>query len=180
MKTKIFLYSKNNQQKIALLFLGLAVAGAAMALYMWLWTDRIRIKTMVGGIFLTILGLVFFLKWAFAPKRENETAVVISDEGITANTTPIAKGAGLIEWADIEAIQLYTRLLEIRVSNPDKYAGRMKSFFVRDTFLKAVKGTVKISLTETNATYNEVLDILEPYAQQHTIHINKETAGSRK
>ena len=163
MQTKTFIYSKSNQRNIAFLFLGLGAIGAALALYMWLWADPILLSVLVGGIFLAILGIIIFLKLMFAPKKENETAITISKEGITATTTPVAKAAGLIEWNDIANINLLTKSLEVTLINPEKYAARMKNFFVRDTFMKSLKGTVRISFMETNASYNEIAEILKKY-----------------
>lgn len=166
MQTKTFIYSKSNQRNIAFLFLGLGVLGAALALYMWLWANPILLKVLVGGAFLAVLGIIVFFKLMFAPKKESETAITVSDKGITATTTPVAKAAGLVEWADIEDIQLYTKLIELKLTNPEKYAARMKIFFVRDTFMKSLKGTVRISFMETNASYNEIAEILKQYTNK--------------
>ncbi len=163
MQTKSFIYSKGKQTNIALLFLMLAIVGAGVAFYMWFWADPLNLSVLVGGVFLSLLGLIVFLKLILAPSKENETAITISDKGITAGTTPVAKAAGLIEWTDITHIQLYQHLLEIQVKDPEKYAARMKRFFVRDTFLKSLNGTIKISIKETNASYDEVKKLLQQY-----------------
>lgn len=163
MQTKTFNYSKGNQKNTGVKFLLLAVLGAGLALYMWLWADPVNITILVGGVFLTFMGLVVFLKLTLAPRKENETAITISDQGIIASTTPIAKAAGRIEWPDVARVQLYDRLLEIQVKDSEKYAARMTNFFVKDTFLKALKGTIKISFVETNATYEELKVLLQQY-----------------
>lgn len=163
MQTKTFTYNKGKQKNTGVKFLMLAILGAGLAIYMWLWADPINIIVLVGGVFLTLLGLVVFLKLTLAPRKENEIAISVSDQGITASTTPVAKAAGLIEWADITHVQLYERLLEIQVKDPEKYAARMTNFFVKDTFLKALKGTIKISVMETNATYEELKALLQQY-----------------
>lgn len=168
---KTFSYSKGKQKQIALQFLGLGALGAAMALYMWLWADPIILTVLVGGVFLAVLGLVAFFKLQFAPKKEHETAIQISDEGIRASNAPVAKAAGLIAWADVENIYLSTKLIDVKLKNPEKYAARMKSFFVRDTFLKSLKGTVRISHMETNATYDELTEILTEYAAKNNISL---------
>lgn len=169
--TKTFTYNNRNQRRIAFLFLVLSIAGAAIALYMWLWADPVLLTVLTGGLFLFSLGVILFIKLMAAPKKENETALGISDEGVVGTTSPVARAAGLIEWDDIEQIRLYTRMLEIGLRNPQKYAGRMSSFFVRDTFLKALKGCVRIPFAETNATAAELLDILESHTQQRSIRI---------
>ncbi|MCK0124510.1 hypothetical protein MWU76_08860 [Gelidibacter sp. F2691] len=172
MQTKTFTYSKNDQKKGALFFLGLSILGALLALYMWLWADPINLSVLVGGVFLTFLGLFFFLKLMIHPKKENEPALIISDAGIRATTSPVAKSTGLLEWRDVEYIQLFTRTLMVKVSRPEKYAARIKNFFVRDTFLKSLKGTVEISFAATNATHSELRKYLEPYARQHNIYMD--------
>lgn len=165
MQTKTFTYNKSNQRMIALLFLGLGLLGTALALYMWLCADPILLTVFVGGILLAILGIIVFIKLMLAPKKENEIVIAISKEGITAHTTPVAKAAGLIQWEDIESINLLTKSIEVKLKNPEKYAARMKNFFVRDTFLKPLKGTVKISYMETHATYDELREILAEHTQ---------------
>lgn len=165
MQTKTFTYSEGNQRNMGVKFLLLAVLGAGLALYMWLWADPVNLIVLIGGVFMALLGLIVFLKLLLVPNKENETALTISDEGITATTTPVAKAAGLIEWIDVIDIQLYERMLEIQVKDPEKYAARMKNFFVKDTFLKALKGTIKISVVETNASYEELKTLLQQYAR---------------
>ncbi|MBX3253592.1 MAG: hypothetical protein KF862_05575 [Chitinophagaceae bacterium] len=169
MQAKTFIYNKRNQQKLAFLFLGLGILGAVLALYMWLWANPVLLSVLVGGVLMALLGIFVFLKLIFAPGKENETAITITNEGITADTTPVAKAARLIEWSDVGSIQLYTQLLELKIREPEKYAARMKSFFVRDAFLKSLKGTVRISLAETNATYNEMKEILSRYGQNENL-----------
>lgn len=164
MQITTFTYSKGNQRKTAMLFLGLSIIGALLALYMWLWADPVILMVLVGGTFMALLGLVVFLKLLYAPGKENEVAMNISEQGITASTAPVAKAAGLIEWHDVEDINLFTKELGLRLKNPDKYAGRMKNFFVRDTFLKSLKGTVRIPFTETNASSDELKALLLKYA----------------
>lgn len=163
MQTKTFTYSEDKQKKIGLLFLVLGVVGAVLALYMWLWANPVNLMVLVGGIFMALLGLGIFLKTMLAPNKENQPAITISDEGITASTTPVVYAAGLIEWEDIEKINLLTKSMEVKLKKPDKYAVRMKNFFVRDTFLKSLKGTFRISYMETNASYNEMAEILKQY-----------------
>ncbi|WP_433903495.1 STM3941 family protein [Sphingobacterium puteale] len=173
MQAKIFTYSKVNQRKIALLFLASGILGAVVSMYLCLWADSILLAVLVCGIFLTVLGIVAFLKLILAPKKENEAAIIIASEGITARTTPVAKAAGLIEWEDVESIKLYSRLLAMKIKNPKKYAARMTIFFVRDTFLKSWQGTIRISFVETNATYEELIDILSKYCEQNSISLNQ-------
>ncbi|SEK40427.1 hypothetical protein SAMN05661044_00162 [Olivibacter domesticus] len=173
MRKKTFSYSKSKQKQMALQFLGLGALGAVMALYMWLWADPIILAVLVGGIFLAVLGIVVFFKLQFAPKKEHETAIHISDEGIRANTSPIAKAASLIAWEDVENIYFSTKLIDVKLKNPEKYAARMKSFFVRDTFLKSLKGTVRISYIETNATYDELTATLTEYAAKNSFSLSQ-------
>ncbi len=168
---KTFTYNKPNQRKIAFLFLVLAIAGAALALYMWLWADRLLLTVLTGGVFLFVLGTIIFIKLIVAPKKEDEPSLTISGEGIIGITAPVARAAGLIEWDDIEHIRVYTRMLEIGLRNPQKYAGRMSCFFVRDTFLKASKGCIRVPFAQTNATAAELLDILESHTQQRATRI---------
>lgn len=169
--TKTFTYNKRNQRRIAFPFLVLSIAGAAIALYMWLWAAPLLLTVLTGGIFLFALGLIIFIKLMAAPKKENETALGISAEGVVGTTSPVARAAGLIEWDDIEHIRVYTRMLKIGLRNPQKYAGRMSRFFVRDTFLKALKGCIQIPFAETKATAAELLDILEAHTQRRSIRI---------
>ena len=102
MQTKTFICSKSNQRNIAFLFLGLGVLGAALALYLRLWAYSA--KSAFGSPLLAVPGIIVFFKLMFAPKKENETAITVSDKGITATTTSIAKVAGPVEWAYIEDI----------------------------------------------------------------------------
>lgn len=172
MDTKVFTYHKRSQKNIGLLFLGVGFLGMLLILYVWLWADSVSLRILVGGVFLAFLGIIGFLKLVLIPKKENEMAIVISDSGIKSTTTPIAKAAEWIEWTDVEYVQVYNHILEIKIKQPEKYAIRMKNFFVRDTFLKGLNGIVKVSLVETNATRNELLKILELYLEQKNIRIN--------
>lgn len=171
MNSKTFKYSKKKQKNFAWLFLGISIVGLLTALYMWKWANPVNIKVLVTGVFLVILGLGVFLKYRLAPKKEDEIAITISDEGITALTTPVAKAAGLIEWTDMEDILIYNNILKIAVSRPDKYAARMKNIFVRDTFRKTLQGAIPISRMETTATENELLQALKPHADRNNIHL---------
>lgn len=165
MQTITFTYNKTNQLRIAFLLLAIGLLGAVVALYMWLWAKTIIINILVGGIVLALLCVGFFLKLILAPKKEGDPAITISADGIMGDTTPVAKAAGLINWNDIDGISVFKHEIEIKVKDPEKYAARMKNFFVRDTFLKSLKGTVKISTMETNATYSELMEVLSEYTQ---------------
>ena len=164
METKIFTYSKVNQKKIAFRFLVLAVLGASLALYTWMWSNTLNLTILIGGIFLSILGIGAFIKLIFAPTKENQLALKISKDGIVATTSPVARGAGLIEWCDIEDLRLATGMLEVKTKNPGKYAERMNNFFIKDTFLKSLKGTIRISLVETNVDSDELRQVLSEYS----------------
>lgn len=171
MQPEIITYSKRSRRNMAFLFLLMAIAGAALALYMWRWADPVLVPVLVGGIFLGVFGIALFIKLIAAPRQENAVAITISREGIAGVTTPVARAAGLIEWDDIEQIRVYTRMLEISLKDPAKYAGRMTSFFVKDAFLKTLKGRIRIPIAETNATAAELLDVLESCTQQRAIRI---------
>lgn len=163
MQTKTFTYSARNQRNTGLKFLILAVVGAGLAVYMWLWADPINLTVLVGGVFLCIMGLAASIKLMLAPNKENQTAIAISDKGLIANTTPVAKAAGLIEWIDIVHIQFSENLFIIKVKEPEKYATKMKSFFVRDTFVKTLRGSIKVSTAETNVSNTELQALLQQY-----------------
>lgn len=164
MQTKTFTYSTGNQRNIGLKFLILAVVGAGLAVYMWLWADPINLTVLVGGVFLCLIGLVISIKLLLTSNKENQTAIAISDKGIIASTTPVAKAAGFIEWTDIVHIQLSEYLFVIKLKKPEKYATKMKSFFIRDTFLKTLQGSIKVSTAETNASNTELQALLQQYA----------------
>ena len=156
-----FTYSKTKEKKQGLIFLAVAIIGAVLALYMWLYANPILLQVLVGGVFLFLIGIAFFLKPIFAPQSENKVAITISEMGITATTTPIVKAAGLILWEDIEEIMLSASNIELTLKHPDKYAKRMHNFFVRDSFLKSLKGRILISYLETNASYPVLKNLLE-------------------
>lgn len=165
METVRLCYSENKQKKLAYLFLGMAIIGAACAVYMWFYANPVLLSVLVGGVVLSVLGLAMFIRLEFTPKRDGEIAIQFSPDGITAQTTPVAKAAGLIEWQDIVDIRIYERELAVLVRDPRKYAGRMKNFFVKDTFLKANKGQIRISIIEVDTTAADIGRVVDDYLQ---------------
>lgn len=149
-------YGKGGQNKMANMFLLLGVLGIAMVIFIWFIETRVWLVGRVVSIFVSLLGIGGWLKLKLAPKNPDETAIRISTEGIEAQTTPIAKAAGFIHSEDIADIFLNKNYMEIQVSDPDKYAARMKNFFVRDAFIKAKNGIIPISIAEVDVTEEEM------------------------
>ena len=96
-------------------------------------------------------------------KKSDEIALSIGANGITGNTTPIAKAAGLIEWNDIVNIYNEGKYVDLEIRDPQKYADRMKNFFVRDTFMKTMKGFIRISIAEIDVTNQEIDQTIRKY-----------------
>ncbi|MCT1526348.1 STM3941 family protein [Sphingobacterium hotanense] len=149
-------YSAKKQKNMALLFLLIGIAGLAIGYYIFFLETRVYLIGRVVSIFLILLGFGGFLKLILAPKKATDAAITFSKLGIQGNTTPVAKAAGLIEWSDIAEYQIDDRYIHIALKNPEKYAERMKSFFVRDTFMKGQKGALAISIAEVDATEGEI------------------------
>ena len=164
-----FTYSASKQQKTAQLFLLLAFISIAVALYMWLLADLIILSVLVAAVLLAVLGLAVFLRLQFGPSKQSLIALCISDNGIEASTTPVAKAAGLILWADMEDVLLSPTVIDIKMKDPQKYADRMGNFFVRDSFLKSLNGWISIPYTQTDATYTELKLILETAPRTESI-----------
>ncbi|MGJ1203482.1 STM3941 family protein [Sphingobacterium lactis] len=151
-----FKYGKGQQQKIALFFLVIGIVGLVFIYYVYFVDTRALIMWKVTSVFLALLGFGAFLKLILAPKDPNEVALRIDAQGITGKTTPVAKAAGLIDWEDITHIDHSGNMMFVQVINPEKYAQRMKNFFVKDTFMKTNKGYINFSLMELNATEAEI------------------------
>ncbi|MVZ67684.1 hypothetical protein GQF61_17735 [Sphingobacterium sp. DK4209] len=120
------------------------------------------------SVFITLLGIGAFLKLSIAPKKATDIAIAINRQGITGNTTPIARAAGLIEWKDIVDYQIEQGRLLVVLVDPQKYADRMKNFFVRDTFMKGQKGIITISFAETDSTYEEIAKYMIHYVDHNS------------
>ncbi|SDD27262.1 STM3941 family protein [Niabella drilacis] len=161
-----FYYSKKKQTRLAVLFLLIALLGTAIAVYYFFFANHIVSAVTYGGIVLAILSLLIFFRLLTAPEAENEVAISINEKGIAGFTTPVIKSAGLIDWHDIASINVYDGMLEMAVHNPGKYAARMKNFFVRDSFLKTLKGTLKVSLVEVSAAKEEIMNAIEKYTSE--------------
>ena len=157
-------YSQSKQRQIGWFFLLLAFLGITVAAYQWFFADPIFLAIVVGGAVLGIIGTIMFLKLLIAPRRNDEIAIRIGDSGILATTSPIAKGVGLIEWRDVIDIQILKRELIIWVSDPKKYAARIKNFFVRDTYLKTNKGVIRISFVEVDVTHEQLSDWVSQFS----------------
>lgn len=172
MEQLIFVYNRSKLIKIAWRLLGLGTVGAGIALYMWLLADPVNLLALVGGVFLALLGIFVFIKIMFVGVKKDEKALFMSMAGIQATTTPVAKAAGLIVWDDIESIAITPQFLDIKVKDVSKYAERMNSFFVRDTFLKMLKGSIRISIMEVDATYNDLFEGLQTYTRNTKVQMN--------
>ncbi|WKK60292.1 MULTISPECIES: STM3941 family protein [unclassified Sphingobacterium] len=156
MNEVIIPYSVKKQKNMALLFLLIGIAGLAIGYYVFILNTAGYTMGKVASVFLILLGFGVFLKLFLAPKKATDAAISFSKSGIQGNTTPVAKAAGLIEWSDIADYQIDERYIHVAIKDPEKYAQRMKNFFVRDTFMKGQKGALAISIAEVDATNDEI------------------------
>ena len=165
MNTINFKYSEKKRGSMAMKFLLIGIAGIVATYYIWFLADREFLMGKVASIFLALLGIGSFIYMKFTGNKSEVTALSIGPDGIKGDTTPIAKAAGLIEWTDITNLHFLGNQLDIEVQNPQKFADRMSNFFVRDTYLKTMKGIIRISLSEIDYTEKELADALSKYAQ---------------
>ncbi|WP_156306663.1 STM3941 family protein [Sphingobacterium endophyticum] len=163
METKNFFYGKEKMNALAIKFLLLGIAGLIGIYYIWFVEERIYLIGRVVVVFLALLGIGAFIYLKLFGKKPNEIALSISPQGIKSNTTPVLNAADLIEWTDITNVFYVGNTIDIEVIDPNKYADRMKNFFVRDTYMKAMKGIFRISLNEVNAPEKELAETLNPY-----------------
>jgi len=163
MENVSFRYSESGQKRVALYFLSLAIIGALAAYYMAFWSELIFLGVVVGGVFLAIIGMILFVKLYFFPKNNKRTALEVSEIGIRAFTTPVAKAVDWMIWEDVEDIRFARNMMHVALKDPEKYASRIKNFFVRDTFRKSMNGTVGVSLSEVDTTVEEIRQLVERY-----------------
>lgn len=163
METTTIKYGAGGQRKTALLFLGIGVIGLAFVYYSWFMKNDGVIFGRYTSIFITLLGFGAFLKLTIWPKKADAAALIISQQGISSFTTPIARAIGLVAWDDIQFIHLEKNILHIILHDPKKYSGKIKNFFVRDTFLKTKEGAIPVSILEIDSTAPELTDILRKY-----------------
>ncbi len=160
-----FKYSQKKLNNMAMIFLLLGIAGLGFAYYKWFVDTNSYAVSMgkYGSIFIALLGFGAFTYMKLFGKKSDEIALSIGTNGITSNTTPVAKAAELIEWDDLLDINFNGNFLDIYVKDPQKYADRMKSFFVRDTYLKAMKGVIRISIAEVDGSPEEMSKAISKY-----------------
>lgn len=153
-------FGKAAQRKAGLLFLAIGVAGLAFAYYSWFIKTDGLIFGRVGSIGLTLLGFGIFLKTLLAPQNTDEVAIHFGPEGFSAKTSPIAKAIGLIPWEDVKEVYVAKNMLTLQLKEPEQYAGRIKSFLIRDTFIKAQQGAVPVSFLEVDVQEEEIRSLV--------------------
>ena len=160
-----FKYNQKKLNKMATIFLLLGIAGLGFAYYKWFVDTSSYVVSMgkYGSIFIALLGFGAFTYMKLFGKKGDEIALSIGTNGITSNTTPIANAAELIEWRDLVDVNFNGNYLDIHVKDPQKYADRMKSFFVRDTYLKGMKGVIRISIAEVDGSPEEISRAIAKY-----------------
>ncbi|MBV2225407.1 MULTISPECIES: STM3941 family protein [Sphingobacterium] len=160
-----FKYNQKKLNNMAMIFLLLGIAGLGFAYYKWFVDTSSYVVSMgkYGSIFIAILGFGAFTYMKLFGKKADEIALSIGTNGITSNTTPIAKAAELIEWDDLVDINFHGNYLDIHVKDPKKYADRMNNFFVRDTYLKGMKGVIRISIAEVDGSPEEMSAAIGKY-----------------
>lgn len=158
-----FYYGKVAQNKIAFLFLALGIFGILFAYYeFFIVTDVIWPARRVISIFLIVLGFGAFIYLMMKPKKSGEIALIINNNGIEGKTTAPAKAAGLIEWSDIEDLQIGKGAIRIFLHDKQKYLQRMNSFMAKEGF-KGAQQTIFISIMEINATSDEIMTAMQQY-----------------
>ncbi len=114
-----------SKRKLVLSFIG-ALAFVAIGILMLVTpTSSGYLAKMAGGAGVLFFGFVVI---RLLPKlRDNKPGLVISDEGITDNSSAVS--AGFIPWRDIESIKTTQvasqRFLILVVSNPETYINRI-------------------------------------------------------
>ncbi|WFB62346.1 hypothetical protein PZ892_11740 [Sphingobacterium sp. WM] len=163
METTNFKYSQKKLNKMAFYFLIIGVLGAGFVYYSWFIKTEGLVFGRYSSIFLALLGFGAFIYMKLFGKKPDEIALSIGTYGITSNTTPVAKAAELIEWNDIVNIYNEGKFIDIEIRDPQKYAERMKNFFVKDTFMKTMKGFIRISIAEVEVTNQEIDQAISKY-----------------
>lgn len=120
-------------------------------------------------VILGVVTIVFFGFLGFSILRklpDDKPGLIINDEGILDNSSPLA--AGLILWDDILEIRTITissqNMLEISVKNPEEYINRQSSFLKR----KGMQGNYKmygspiyISANSLTVGFQELHDLIQ-------------------
>lgn len=163
METTNFNYSEEKLKKIAFYFLIIGLVGVGFVYYSWFIKTEGLVFGRYSSIFIALLGFGAFIYMKLFGKKSDEIALSIGANGITGNTTPTAKAAGLIEWNDIVNIYNEGKYVDLEIRDPQKYADRMKNFFVRDTFMKTMKGFIRISIAEIDVTNQEIDQTIRKY-----------------
>src|SRR5690606_16778814 len=98
-----FKYNQKKLNNMAMIFLLLGIAGLGFAYYKWFVDTSSYVVSMgkYGSLFIAILGLGACTYKKLFGKKADEIALSIGTNGITSNTTPIAKAAELTEWDDL-------------------------------------------------------------------------------
>lgn len=159
-----FYYGKGAQMKTSFTFLAMGIFGLLFAYYsFFMETEVIYLWRRVASIFLILAGFGGFLYLMVKPKKTGEVALTINEKGIEGKTTAPSKAAGVIEWTDIEDIQVGNRGMRIYLLDTEKYRQRMDTFMAKDGF-KAVQGTIMISLMEVDASREQVEQAIAQYS----------------
>ena len=157
MQQTTFYYGKGAQNKTALLFLAMGILGLLFAyLSFFVQTETIWIWRRVASVCLILLGFGVFLYLKMKPKRTDEPALIITEKGIEGKTTAPAKAAGLIEWNDIEDLEVGKGGIRIYLKDREKYLQRMNTFMAKEGFKTAQK-TIIISTMEIKGNPEDIM-----------------------
>lgn len=114
----------------------------------------------LGVVFVGVLGVVVFNKL-----RDTRPGLVVSDEGITDNSSGV--GAGFIPWSDVLEIKPYSLFgghsLRIIVKNPEEYIQRQSGAFKRWLMwrnYKSVGAAIAISSGGIRCSFEELEDLV--------------------
>ena len=163
MNESVFYYSKSSTKKAVLWFLLIGLFGLAFAYWQFFVpSDKIYLIRRVGSIFLSLVGLGGFLYLMFKPVKEHEPALIISEKGISGNTSAPAKAAGLVEWDDIEDIGIGAQGMTVFLKNPEKYRARMNTFMAKEGFKTAQQALI-YSLMGVGASRQDIESALGKY-----------------
>ncbi|WP_198666857.1 hypothetical protein [Taibaiella helva] len=91
---------------IAMLFLACSVAAAIFFFFFAGYDAASGLKYKTTAACLVLISLFIVVKLAAALGSKDQAAVLLSEQGITAFTTPVSKAVGLVAWTDIADIRL--------------------------------------------------------------------------
>jgi hypothetical protein len=114
----------------------------------------------LGVIFIGVLAVAIFNKL-----RDNRPGLVVSDEGITDNSSGVS--AGFIPWSDVLEIKPFSLFgghsLRIIVKNPEEYiqrqSGAFKRWLMRRNY-KSFGAAIAISSGSIRCSFEELEDLV--------------------